>query len=98
MMSMRAFLVILLLMTHQAAAGENTSIKVIVHAGNGTANLSKKQISDIFLKKTVRWPDNTPIVPVDLKMDFDLLARSDGKLKETLRLIHDGRTNGFSAQ
>ena len=42
------------------------SYKVIVNADNAVASLTKKEVSDIFLKKHIKWQSGEAIVPVDL--------------------------------
>ena len=41
------------------------SYKVIVNSGNSTASVTKKEASDLFLKKKSKWEDGTKVVPVD---------------------------------
>lgn len=38
---------------------------VIVNAANTTSTLTTDQLAHLFLKKTVRWPGGTAVVPVD---------------------------------
>jgi ABC-type phosphate transport system substrate-binding protein len=38
---------------------------VIVHPGVSVERLSTAELSDMFLKKTERWPDGTRVFPVD---------------------------------
>lgn len=40
--------------------------KVIVNNSNSVSSLSKKEVSDLFLKKTTKWSNGTTAVPVDL--------------------------------
>jgi ABC-type phosphate transport system substrate-binding protein len=47
----------------------HVGIKVIANASNATTQLSKKQVSDIFLKKVSHWSNKSLIVPYDLKYD-----------------------------
>lgn len=42
------------------------SYKVIVNEANPTESISKKELSDIFLKKKSKWDDGSTITPVDL--------------------------------
>lgn len=39
--------------------------KVIVNSSNSSGSLSKKEISDYFLKKSIKWPDGTKVIPID---------------------------------
>lgn len=41
-------------------------IRVIVHAENPTQSMTTKQVSNLMLKKTIRWSDGTIVDPVDL--------------------------------
>lgn len=41
------------------------SFQVIVNEANATTLLSKKDVSDIFLKTKTKWDDGSKIVPVD---------------------------------
>lgn len=85
---------LLLLITARGLAGDaavkiiiHPMVKIIVAAGNDTTQLSRKQISDIFLKKTIRWKNNLAIVPFDLKYD-------DPAREMFSKLIH-GRSPAF---
>jgi len=60
------------------------SYVLIVHPGSRPPALDRKFLSEVFLRRTTRWPDDTPILPVDLAPDArararfsqDVLARS----------------------
>ena len=39
---------------------------VVVHPDNPTEALPRSEVSKLFLKKSARWSDGTPVVPVDL--------------------------------
>jgi ABC-type phosphate transport system substrate-binding protein len=41
------------------------SFRVIVNPTNPVVSLSAKEASDLLMSKTNRWPDNTPVKPVD---------------------------------
>lgn len=43
--------------------------RVIVNANNPNDQLSKDEISQIFLKKVKQWSDGTAVLPVDLNAD-----------------------------
>jgi len=47
------------------AQGESR-FKIIVHRDNATQTLSRKQVSNFFLKKVVSWDDGTAVMPTDL--------------------------------
>ena len=40
--------------------------QVVVNSKNAVKSLTKKQVSDYFLKKKTKWSDGTKIIPVDL--------------------------------
>jgi ABC-type phosphate transport system substrate-binding protein len=49
------------------AAEETLAFKVIVHAANPTKQVSKQELSQLFLKKVKQWKDNNEVIlPVDL--------------------------------
>jgi len=45
-----------------AAAGD---FKVVVHPDNPVSQLTTAQLSRLFLKKTLRWPEGRPVQPVE---------------------------------
>jgi ABC-type phosphate transport system substrate-binding protein len=49
-----------------AAAAEETEFRVVVHPSNPVETMTRQEVSDIFLKKTTKWPDGSTIQPVDL--------------------------------
>lgn len=55
--------VVVALSWHAAALA--AGYKVIVNNANGTAPLAKKELSQLFMKKTARWSDGTPVVAID---------------------------------
>lgn len=42
------------------------SYKVIVNNSNSISSLSKKEVSDLFMKKTTKWSSGVTVAPVDL--------------------------------
>lgn len=40
--------------------------QVIVHNSNTNLELTKKQVSNYFLKKNKKWPSNSTVQPIDL--------------------------------
>jgi ABC-type phosphate transport system substrate-binding protein len=48
---------------------------VIVHPTTAVSRLDRKQLEDIFLRRATRWPDDTPIRPVDLGPGSSTRAR-----------------------
>ncbi len=69
-----------------AAFAETTrsAYVVIVHPATSVSRLDRKFVEEIFLRRVTRWPDDTPIRPVDLGPDArarirfseDVLSRS----------------------
>lgn len=47
---------------------------VVAHPSVDVDSLSAKEISDLFLKKAIRWRDGTEVVPVDLPSDSRVRA------------------------
>jgi ABC-type phosphate transport system substrate-binding protein len=41
------------------------SFKVVVNNAVHVDSLSKKEVSDLFMKRTPKWSSGTPVVPVD---------------------------------
>ena len=41
-------------------------VKVVVHKDNPATVLSKKEVSNLFLKKTTSWSNGTKVVAIDL--------------------------------
>jgi len=39
--------------------------RVVVHRDNPVGHLSTAQVSRLFLKKTLRWPEGRPVLPVE---------------------------------
>jgi ABC-type phosphate transport system substrate-binding protein len=39
--------------------------KVVVHPGNPFGELTTAELSRLFLKKTIRWPEGRPVQPVE---------------------------------
>jgi ABC-type phosphate transport system substrate-binding protein len=46
-------------------AEDASAYKVIVHPSNTVTQLSRLKIGEMFLKKSVRWPDGHPVLPVE---------------------------------
>lgn len=63
---------------------------VVVHAANPLSALPAAEVSRMFLRKTVRWPDGTPVLPIDL--------REGSPLRESFsREIHQRGTDAVKA-
>ena len=42
------------------------TFKIIVNQQNASSSISKKEVSDLFLKKKTKWNSGTTVTPVDL--------------------------------
>jgi len=63
---MRARLLSLLLLAAAPPAhAEGPGFQVIVHPSNPAESVSRRQLSDMFLKKLTHWPDGTTAEPVE---------------------------------
>lgn len=63
---MRArFLSLVLVAAAAAALAEGPGFRVIVHPANGAPSVTRRELSDLFLKKVTRWPDGTTVEPVE---------------------------------
>ena len=51
--------------TALAAPAQAASYKLIVNNSVPVSSLSKKAVSDLFLKKTIKWENGTAVMPVD---------------------------------
>lgn len=55
----------LMLLLAWTAAAQAAEFKVIVNRSVNTESLSRQQVSDLFLRKTAKWPDGAAVAPVD---------------------------------
>jgi ABC-type phosphate transport system substrate-binding protein len=62
-------LVFLALLPGLAPAQEPAGFKVIVNTANAMNTIGASDLSRLFLKKDVEWPDGSPVVAVDLPPD-----------------------------
>lgn len=53
------------------AAAAPPKFRVIAHPDAPVAEVDRKFLADVFLKKITRWPDGTPVRPVDLTEDAE---------------------------
>jgi len=58
-------IIALLLMLAMSSGAYAASFKLIVNDSVKARSLSKKTVSDYFLKKAKKWADGTTVVPVD---------------------------------
>ena len=83
---MRTGVFILIGLAAAAVAAEppRSAYVVIVHPANRVSRIDRKFLAEAFLRRATRWPDDTPIHPVDLGPDArarirfseDVLSRS----------------------
>jgi ABC-type phosphate transport system substrate-binding protein len=60
---------ILVAIAAAAAGAEPSSYVVIAHPRIPVVRISHNFLEDVFLRRATRWPDDTPIHPVDLGPD-----------------------------
>jgi ABC-type phosphate transport system substrate-binding protein len=60
---------IALVLAAASAAADSASYVVIAHPRTSVARVDRNFLEDVFLRRTTRWPDDTPIRPVDLGSD-----------------------------
>ncbi len=81
---MRGFILVVLLAAAAAAASSRAGYVVIVNPKTPMVRIERKFLAEVFFRRTTRWPDDTPIQPVDLGPDSparnrfsqEVLARS----------------------
>jgi len=61
----RSILLALLVAVSWHGAAMAAGYKVIVNNANGKSSLAKKDLAQLFMKKTAQWSDGTPVVAVD---------------------------------
>jgi ABC-type phosphate transport system substrate-binding protein len=70
------------------AAGDD-GFRLVVHRSNAVASLSRAQASQLFLKKSTRWPGGVVVAPVELA---DAAVR-----KRFYERVHDKSPNAVRA-
>ncbi len=60
-------IIFILLVGFIALSASAQSYKIIVNSANPTTSISKKEVSNFFMKKTSKWSDGTKLAPVDQK-------------------------------
>jgi ABC-type phosphate transport system substrate-binding protein len=68
-------LALALIVAAASRGGEDDPVRVIVNASSEVSSLDREQLSRLFLGKESRWPDGTPVVPVDQRSGSELRAR-----------------------
>jgi ABC-type phosphate transport system substrate-binding protein len=64
-----AFIVVGLAAASMAAEHPRSSYVLIVHPASRVSRIDRKFLAEVFLRRATRWPDDTPIHPVDLGPD-----------------------------
>lgn len=72
---MPAFILALLLAAAVAAASSTAGYVVIVHPKCPVMRIDRKFLAEVFFRRTTRWPDESPIRPVDLEPESSVRAR-----------------------
>jgi len=64
---MRARLLSLLLVAAAAPSSlaQDTGYRVIVHPSNPAESITRRELSDFYLKRVTQWPDGSTIQPVE---------------------------------
>lgn len=62
----RNIIAIFILMFMISGFASAQSYKIIVNNSNSVSSLSKKEVSDLFMKKSTKWPSGVAVTPVDL--------------------------------
>lgn len=69
---MKKYSILLLGLIFTFASAQSQDYKVIVNKSNTTSNLSKKEISKLFLKKDKKWDDGQKVAPIDQKANSEV--------------------------
>ena len=81
---------ILVFMLALSSVHAQEKYKVIVNEENAVESLTKKEISDLFLKKKINWPDDKKVMPVD--------QDKDSEIRETFsRDVHGKNSNAINS-
>jgi len=65
----RAFILLGLTAASLAAEQPRSAYVLIAHPASRISKLDHRFLAEIFLRRATRWPDDTPIQPVDLAPD-----------------------------
>jgi hypothetical protein len=69
------FILVLLIAASVGAEPPRPAYVLVTHPGSRLAKIDRKFLGDVFLRRATRWPDDTPIQPVDLGVDAPARAR-----------------------
>jgi len=56
-------------LTAASLGAQDVPYRVVVHASNPVARLTRDQVSQIFLRKVTLWDNRQPVLPVDQSTD-----------------------------
>jgi ABC-type phosphate transport system substrate-binding protein len=76
---MKRLLVFSLLLLMWPSVGAASDFRIIVNESNTVTELSSKNVADMLLKKTTKWADGIPVVPVD-QIESDVRAKVSGEI------------------
>jgi ABC-type phosphate transport system substrate-binding protein len=97
----RAFAAVLLgTLALLGSASAQDGFRVIVNASNPTTALRAVELSRLFLKKTVDWPDGTPAAPVDQERTSSVRRQFSQKVhgKDADAVVSHWQTMVFSGR
>ena len=69
------FIAVVLLAASAGAGPARPGYLVIVNPASPVMSLDRKFLAQVFLRRTTRWSDDTPIRPVDLEPDSPARSR-----------------------
>ena len=74
---MRARLLVIaaLLLSAPPSRAEEPGYQVIVHPSSAVESLSRRELADLFLKKTTAWPGGSAVHPVEPPSDGEVRGR-----------------------
>ena len=62
-------IILVILLACSFGYSQSSKFKVVVNDANSISEITKHELSDIFLKKTSKWSDNKKIEPINLDAD-----------------------------
>ena len=68
-MRIGAFILFGLVMASSAGERPRPAYVLIVHPASRVSRIDRKFVAEVFFRRATRWPDETPVHPVDLGPD-----------------------------